>query len=109
MGDDDLCHQPHAGRVLGRSRLQLVWRVVMRETREGGCAIAVMAKAPRPGQVKTRLVPPLSASAASMLSVSFLRDITENITLAARDAAIQGYIAFAPAGAANLFDGMLAA
>jgi uncharacterized protein len=78
-------------------------------TGRGDCAIAVMAKAPRPGQVKTRLVPPLSLSSASALSASFLRDITENIALAARDTAIHGYIAFAPAGAERLFDGMLAA
>jgi rSAM/selenodomain-associated transferase 1 len=67
-----------------------------------------MAKAPRAGQVKTRLVPPLTPEAASALSASFLGDITENIRLAARDAAIQGYIAYAPAGAERLFDGMLA-
>jgi hypothetical protein len=76
--------------------------------REGGCAIAVMAKAPRPGQVKTRLVPPLTAISAATLSASFLRDITENIALAANDAAIHGYVAYAPAGFENAFDGMLA-
>jgi rSAM/selenodomain-associated transferase 1 len=81
----------------------------MRKTaREGGCAIAVMAKAPLPGQVKTRLVPPLSPSSAAALSASFLRDITENIALAARDAAICGYLAYAPAGFERSFDGMLA-
>jgi rSAM/selenodomain-associated transferase 1 len=73
-----------------------------------GCAIAVMAKAPRPGQVKTRLVPPLTPHAASALSAGFLRDITENIALAARQAEILGYIAYAPAGLEALFDGMLA-
>jgi hypothetical protein len=67
-----------------------------------------MAKAPRPGMVKTRLVPPLEASAAAALSASFLRDITENIALATRDAVISGYVAFAPAGSEKLFDGMLA-
>jgi rSAM/selenodomain-associated transferase 1 len=76
--------------------------------REGGCAIAVMVKAPRPGQVKTRLVPPLTPDMASMLSASFLRDITENILLAARDSGIHGYVAYAPAGSEALFDGMLA-
>src|SRR5690348_13671824 len=60
-------------------------RIVMREPlgREGGCAIAVMAKAPRPGAVKTRLAPPLALETASALSAGFLRDITENIALAA--------------------------
>ena len=76
--------------------------------REGGCAIAVMAKAPRPGQVKTRLVPPLAPDMASALNASFLRDITENIRLAARDGAIDGVVAYAPAGFEMLFDGMLA-
>lgn len=77
--------------------------------REGGCAIAVMAKLPRPGQVKTRLVPPLTPEAAAALSASFLRDITENVRLAARDATISGYVAYAPAGQEKLFDGALAA
>lgn len=72
------------------------------------CAIAVMAKAPRPGKVKTRLVPPLTPAAASALSASFLRDITENIRLAAQDANIHGFVAYAPAGCEILFDGTLA-
>jgi rSAM/selenodomain-associated transferase 1 len=76
--------------------------------REGGCAVAVMAKAPRPGQVKTRLVPPLTVNSAAALSTSFLRDITENIALAARDAAIRGYVAYAPAGSERAFHGILA-
>jgi hypothetical protein len=77
-------------------------------SRNGGCAIAVMAKTPRPGLVKTRLVPPLSPSSASALSASFLRDITENIALAARTADIHGYVAYAPVGLEAAFDGMLA-
>jgi hypothetical protein len=79
-----------------------------RVRRAGGCAIAVMAKSPRPGQVKTRLVPPLTPDAASALSASFLRDITENIALAAKTGAIHGYVAYAPAGTERAFDGMLA-
>jgi len=72
------------------------------------CAVAVMAKAPRPGQVKTRLVPPLTPETAGLLSRSFLRDITENIRLAARTAPLAGYIAYAPAGFETLFAGLLA-
>jgi uncharacterized protein len=72
------------------------------------CAIAVMAKAPRPGRVKTRLQPALSPEAAMALSAAFLRDITENIRLAAREAAIDPWIAYAPAGLEMLFNGMLA-
>ena len=72
------------------------------------CAIAVMAKAPRPGKVKTRLSPPLAPEEAMQMSAAFLRDITENIRLAARSADIAGYVAYAPAGLSGLFDGMLA-
>jgi len=75
---------------------------------EAGCAIAVMAKAPVPGRVKTRLAPPLMPDMAAALSAAFLRDITENIVLAAREIPIRGYVAYAPAGSAALFDGMLA-
>ncbi len=75
---------------------------------EGGCAIAVMAKAPRPGQVKTRLSPALTAEMAAALSAGFLRDITENIALAARGRAIHGYVAYAPAGCETEFTAMLA-
>jgi hypothetical protein len=68
-----------------------------------------MAKAPRPGFSKTRLCPPLLPDQAAALSAAFLRDITENIALATRQAAISGYIAYAPAGHDTLFDGHVAA
>nr|WP_294502970.1 TIGR04282 family arsenosugar biosynthesis glycosyltransferase [uncultured Rhodopila sp.] len=67
-----------------------------------------MAKAPRPGFSKTRLCPPLRTDQAARLSAAFLRDITDNIALAARDAPIGGYIAYAPAGTEALFEGHLA-
>jgi len=73
------------------------------------CAIAVMAKAPRPGHSKTRLVPPLAPDQAAAMSAAFLRDITENIALAGRAEKIHGCIAYAPAGLESLFDGHLAA
>lgn len=67
-----------------------------------------MAKAPRPGFSKTRLCPPLRPDQAAKLSAAFLRDITDNIALAARDAPIGGYISYAPAGAEAAFEGHLA-
>ena len=78
------------------------------EARSGLCAIAVMAKAPRAGKVKTRLSPPLEPEEARALSAAFLRDVTENLRLAAQEAPIQGFVAYAPAGMEALFDGMLA-
>ncbi len=73
------------------------------------CAIGVMAKAPQAGRSKTRLCPPLRPEQAAALSAAFLRDITENIALAARHQPIQGIIAYAPAGGEELFNGHLAA
>ena len=46
------------------------------------CALAVMTKAPRAGEVKTRLVPPLSHDEAAQLNRAFLRDICAAISAA---------------------------
>jgi uncharacterized protein len=63
-----------------------------------------MAKAPIPGRAKTRLMPLLTPEEAAALSAAFLRDVTENVRLAARQAPIRGCIAYAPAGAEALFE-----
>ena len=73
----------------------------------GFCAVGVMAKAPQPGRSKTRLCPPLLPAQAAALSAAFLRDTTESITEAARQAPIKGYAAYAPAGAEALIQGHL--
>lgn len=77
-------------------------------TQDRHCAIAVMAKTPRAGGVKTRLVPPLSSEEAAALGSSFLADVTANIQAAARHAPIRGFVAYAPAGTATLFAGTVA-
>ena len=46
------------------------------------CALAVMTKAPRAGQVKTRLVPPLTPEEAAQLNICFLRDTASAIVKA---------------------------
>ncbi len=74
----------------------------------GSCAVAVMAKAPRPGHVKTRLVPPLSAAEATALNAAFLRDVTATIAAVGRHLPVAGFVAYAPAGGEALFDGLLA-
>jgi rSAM/selenodomain-associated transferase 1 len=76
--------------------------------RRSRCAIAIMAKAPRVGAAKTRLVPPLSAADAAALSACFIRDAAGNIETAAQQAPIDGYIAFAPADAEVEFQPLLA-
>ena len=74
----------------------------------GLCAIAVMAKAPRPGRVKTRLQGVLSPDEAAGMGAAFLRDITANLASAAQTAPLHGFVAYAPAGFEATFDGMLA-
>ncbi len=72
------------------------------------CAIAVMAKAPRPGHVKTRLQSVLAPEEAARLGAAFLQDITENLRRAAQDAPIAPFVAYAPLGEEARFEGLLA-
>jgi rSAM/selenodomain-associated transferase 1 len=70
-------------------------------------AVAIMAKAPRVGEVKTRLVPPLSPSDAAALGAAFIQDVAGNILAAAQAAPIAGYVAYAPAGSEAVFRSLL--
>src|SRR6202142_2896583 len=71
------------------------------------CGIAFMAKALAPGRAKTRLVPPLTFDEAANLNTAFLRDVADNVLLAARNAApqagISGYAAYGPPGSEEFF------
>jgi uncharacterized protein len=49
-----------------------------------GCALALMTKAPRGGQVKTRLVPPLTNEEAARLNRCFLQDTGAAISACCR-------------------------
>ena len=68
------------------------------------CAIAVMAKASAPGRTKTRLVPPLSFEEAASLNTAFLKDVADNIAMAAQGRAVDAFMAFGPTGAAAFFE-----
>jgi rSAM/selenodomain-associated transferase 1 len=68
------------------------------------CALTVMAKAPRPGKVKTRLSPPLTLEQTAALNVRFLRDTTENLATIPGSA---GLISYTPVGEEALFAGLL--
>ena len=65
--------------------------------------MAVMAKAPRIGDVKTRLVPPLRAEEAATLSTCFLKDIAANFIAASGIMRAAGFVAYTPAGSEGLF------
>jgi uncharacterized protein len=67
------------------------------------CAMTAMAKAPRSGEVKTRLVPPLQVEEAATLSACFLKDITANFRAASESVRIVSYVAFSPPGSEALF------
>lgn len=71
--------------------------------RAGLCAFAVMAKAPRSGEVKTRLVPPLQAAEAAILSACFLKDIAANFIAASASVPVEGFVAYSPPGSEALF------
>ena len=81
----------------------------MSDRRGNRVAIAVMAKAPVEGEVKTRLMPPLSAAQAAALGAAFIEDIAGNILAAATVAPIDGYIAYSPPGSQAIFAPLLPA
>ncbi|HEX3969344.1 MAG TPA: TIGR04282 family arsenosugar biosynthesis glycosyltransferase [Edaphobacter sp.] len=75
--------------------------------RAGQCALAVMAKAPRPGKVKTRLSPPLTLDQSAAINICFLRDTAENIAAVAASKSAAGIISYTPIGDEALFDNLL--
>src|SRR5437016_5303031 len=60
------------------------------------CALALMAKVPFAGAVKTRLTPPLSPEEAATLSTCFLRDMTTNV-LDMNGEGTEGVVLYTPA------------
>ena len=68
---------------------------------KGRCALAIMTKAPRAGQVKTRLTPPLTPEESAALNRCFLRDLGHSI--AAAGAGSQGIGCYTPVGAETAY------
>jgi rSAM/selenodomain-associated transferase 1 len=62
-----------------------------------------MVKAPRSGEVKTRLVPPLRAEEASRLSACFVQDTLANLLAASESVPVDCYAAYSPPGSEALF------
>ncbi len=73
----------------------------------GKCAFTVMAKAPRPGRVKTRLSPPLTPGQASDLNACFLRDTVACLHAATQAARAEWVISYTPTGEEAAFRGIL--
>src|SRR5271169_4224455 len=69
--------------------------------------MAMMAEAPRIGDAKTRLVPPLSETEAAALSSCFIRDTADNIIAAAQSTPIHGHVAYSPRESETVFREML--
>ena len=88
-----------------------MYRLIDPQTRwkpeDGLTAFALMAKAPRVGRVKTRLIPPLSPEDAAELSRCFIRDMAGNVAEIARSQRGVGIVAFTPPDDAAAFDGLL--
>jgi uncharacterized protein len=66
-----------------------------------------MAKAPIAGDVKTRLVPPLTPAEAAALNVCFLRDMAANMVEVTTTGLADALVVYTPAGAESAFDGVL--
>ncbi len=70
------------------------------------CALALMAKVPFAGPVKTRLTPSLSPEEAATLSTCFLRDMTTNV-LDMNGDGTEGVVLYTPADAEVFLHGLL--
>jgi rSAM/selenodomain-associated transferase 1 len=70
------------------------------------CALALMAKVPFAGAVKTRLTPPLSPEEAATLSTCFLRDMTTNV-LDMNGDGTEGVVLYTPADAEAFLHSLL--
>ena len=66
-----------------------------------------MTKAPRPGQVKTRLTPPLTPEEAAALNICFLRDTASAIAETVHVGSALGLGVYTPASAEEEFAGIL--
>jgi rSAM/selenodomain-associated transferase 1 len=66
-----------------------------------------MTKAPQAGQVKTRLIPPLTPDEAAELNKSFLRDTTSTISSAAKTNSACGIAVYTPVGTESVYNDLL--
>jgi rSAM/selenodomain-associated transferase 1 len=72
----------------------------------GSCALGIMTKAPEPGQVKTRLSPPLTFEETAELNRHFLQDIGLSIDEASKTTCGRGVAIYTPVGKESVYDGI---
>jgi rSAM/selenodomain-associated transferase 1 len=70
---------------------------------EESCAVAIMAKASLAGEVKTRLVPPLSYTQAAKFNTCCFADVATAVAAAASRVPIRGFAAYHPLGSEAFF------
>lgn len=80
---------------------------IKQEGRADVCALAVMAKAPRAGKVKTRLAPVLGFEGAAAINIRFLRDTARNIADVVESGGTAGLVCYTPVGDEAAFDHLL--
>ncbi len=73
----------------------------------GKCALAVMAKAPVAGKVKTRLTPSITPEQAAVLNACFLKDTIGSLADATALTGARWVISYTPIGEEASFDGIL--
>ncbi len=71
------------------------------------CALAIMTKVPRPGHVKTRLVPPLTPVEAAELNAAFLRDLSMSILRACEMSPARAIAVYTPRGLESAYHDIL--
>jgi rSAM/selenodomain-associated transferase 1 len=74
---------------------------------QGRCALAVMAKAPKAGHVKTRLSPPLDFQQAAALNIAFLSDTIACLKEVEAAAEANAVISYTPVGEEANFAGIV--
>src|ERR1700728_2436149 len=92
-----MSQNPHA--IINPKRPSAVFR--------GRCALAVMAKAPKAGQVKTRLSPLLDSHQAAALNIAFLRDTLTCLKEVEATTAANVVISYTPIGEEGNFAGIV--
>src|SRR5437773_7666008 len=88
-------------------RFRIIDPTVQGQNTSWFCALAIMTKAPKAGQVKTRLVPPLKPDEAAELNSFFLRDTTTAIANSATAKDACGIAVYTPIGPESAYADIL--